>query len=184
MIILYFRPDKSIYIKEEFPMPTKVEQYAEMADSAVVQITSDIQHWAAFLRTSGRMYKYQFSDQLLIHAQRPRATACAEYDVWDKRLHHFIRRGAKGIALLRRRNGQPVLRYVFDVADTGCKQDAAPIYVWQYSDQYQPVVTARLAEVFGVPGDKGIAEQLIRVSLQLATTYWNDHKYEIQSSDG
>ena len=60
-----------------------------MADCAVVHITSSIQNWIAFLKTSGRMYKYRFDDQLMIHIQRPRATACAEYDVWDKRLHRY-----------------------------------------------------------------------------------------------
>ena len=80
-------------------MPTKVQQYTEMADCAVVHITSNIQNWIAFLKTSGRMYKYRFDDQLMIHIQRPRATACAEYDVWDKRLHRYVRRGAKRLKI-------------------------------------------------------------------------------------
>ena len=163
-------------------MPTKVQQYAEMADCAVVHITSSIQNWIAFLKTSGRMYKYRFDDQLMIHIQRPRATACAEYDVWDKRLHRYVRRGAKGIALLRRRNNKTTLSYVFDVADTGRTRNSAPVYLWEYNEAYQEAVTTRLEEVFGIPGEKGLAEQLIRISLQLADTYWHDNKHTIVNS--
>lgn len=163
-------------------MPTKVQQYAEMADCAVVHITSSIQNWIAFLKTSGRMYKYRFDDQLMIHIQRPRATACAEYNVWNKRLHRYVQRGAKGIALLRRRNDKTTLSYVFDVADTGRTRNSAPVYLWEYNEAYQEAVTTRLEEVFGIPGEKGLAEQLIRISLQLADTYWYDNKHTIVNS--
>ena len=125
-------------------MPTKVQFYSEVADYAAVQITSNIQNWSAFLRSSGRHYKYDFADQLLIHAQRPHATACADYDCWDKRLRRYVRRGSTGIALLRRMNNKPILTYVFDISDTGCKENATPVYLWKYSDHYQQVVTERL----------------------------------------
>lgn len=163
-------------------MAANVQQYTEMADCATVQITSDIRRWASFLRLSGRMYKYPFQDQVLIHAQRPRATACAEYDVWDRRMRRYVRRGSKGIALLRSRNNKPAVTYIFDLADTGAKQDSAPVLIWQYNDLYADTVTAHLKKVFGVSGNKGVTEQLIRIALQLSDTYWNDNKHAIISA--
>ena len=79
-------------------MATKAQIYASLADDTARKITGDYLDWAAFLGTSSRLYKYPYRDQLLIYAQRPDATACAEYDLWNNTMHRYIRRGSKGIA--------------------------------------------------------------------------------------
>lgn len=97
-------------------------------------------------------------------------------------MRRYVRRGSKGIALLRSRNNKPSITYIFDLADTGAKQDSAPVEIWQYNDLYAETVTAHLEQIFGVSGSKGITEQLIRIALQLADMYWNDNKHAIISS--
>ena len=81
-------------------MPTKAEQYAQMADQVARQLTGSWQEWAGFLTTAARLYKYPFHEQMMIYAQRPDATACAEYDLWNNRMGRYVRRGSKGIALV------------------------------------------------------------------------------------
>ena len=100
-------------------MMTKTAYYMQMAQEAAAQITGSKEQWTAFLTTSARLYKYPFAEQLMIYKQRPEATACAEYDLWNDRMNRYVKRGSKGIALLDMRGEQPKLRYVFDVADTG-----------------------------------------------------------------
>ena len=99
-------------------MPSKVQLYAQMADRTAEQITGSYQKWTAFLTTAARLYKYPYNEQLMIFAQRPEATACAEYDLWNKQMRRYVRRGSKGIALVDTSSDQPKLRYVFDVSDT------------------------------------------------------------------
>ena len=89
-----------------------------MADTAERQLTSSYKSWTQFLRTAARLYKYPYNEQVMIHAQRPDATACAEYDFWNKKMGRFVRRGSTGIALIDTSGQKPQLRYVFDVADT------------------------------------------------------------------
>ena len=99
-------------------MPSKMQFYAQMADQAAKQITGSYQSWISFLQTAGRLYKYPYNEQVMIHAQRPDATACAEYDFWNRQWGRYVRRGSKGIALIDTSGENPRLRYVFDVADT------------------------------------------------------------------
>lgn len=81
-------------------MPSKYQEYRQMADTAERQLTSSYKSWTQFLRTAARLYKYPYNEQVMIHAQRPDATACAEYDFWNKKMGRFIRRGSTGIALI------------------------------------------------------------------------------------
>lgn len=103
-------------------MPTKAEMYAQMAEKVAVQLTGSWQEWAGFLTTAARLYKYPFHEQLMIYAQRPDATACAEYDLWNDRMGRYVRRGSKGIALVDDSGDRPRLRYVFDISDTGTRE--------------------------------------------------------------
>ena len=80
-------------------MPTKAELYAQMADKVATQLTGSWQEWAGFLTTASRLYKYPFHEQLMIYAQRPDATACAEYDLWNEKMGRYVRRGSKGIEM-------------------------------------------------------------------------------------
>ena len=103
-------------------MPTKAELYAQMADKVATQLTGSWQEWAGFLTTASRLYKYPFHEQLMIYAQRPDATACAEYDLWNEKMGRYVRRGSKGIALVDDSGDRPRLRYVFDISDTGTRE--------------------------------------------------------------
>lgn len=161
-------------------MPAKAQFYVDLAERSVVQITGDLTCWLAFLRTAGRNYKRSFRDQLMIYAQRPEATACADYDFWKDVMRRFVRAGTSGIALLRRQGGKNILTYVFDISDTGAMPNAVPVHLWEYNDDtYGATVAARLTKVFGVPSCRSVPEQLIRVALGLAETYWHDHKYHV-----
>ena len=112
-------------------MMTKTAYYMQMAQEAAAQITGSKEQWTAFLTTSARLYKYPFAEQLMIYKQRPEATACAEYDLWNDRMNRYVKRGSKGIALLDMRGEQPKLRYVFDVADTGERKNSRPVQLWK-----------------------------------------------------
>ena len=161
-------------------MPAKAQTYAELAERSVVQITGDLTCWLAFLRTVGCNYKYSFRDLVMIYAQRPEATACADYDFWKYDMRRFVRAGTSGIALLRRQGGKNILTYVFDISDTGAMPNAVPVHLWEYNDDtYGATVAARLTKVFGVPSCRSVPEQLIRVALGLAETCWHDHKYHV-----
>ena len=150
-----------------------------MADHATGNLTAQIKDWSKFLMMAGQFYKYSFLDQVMIYTQRPDATACAEFDLWNHRMGRRIRRGSKGIALLRYRDGRVFLRYVFDVADTERRENGRDPMLWQYRDEYENTVTARLEEAFGVPGSNGLAKQLITLAVQFADEHWNDFKDKI-----
>ena len=145
-------------------MAAKVETYRQMADHATGNLTAQIKDWSKFLMMAGQFYKYSFLDQVMIYTQRPDATACAEFDLWNHRMGRRIRRGSKGIALLRYRDGRVFLRYVFDVADTERRENGRDPMLWQYRDEYENTVTARLEEAFGIPGSNGLAKQLITLA--------------------
>lgn len=90
-------------------MPSKLDLYAQMADQTAKQITGSFGEWTAFLETAGRLYKYPFHEQLMIFAQKPNATACADYDLWNKQMRRYVRRGTKGIALIDTSGDNPRL---------------------------------------------------------------------------
>ncbi len=148
---------------------TKVETVQQMAASATQALTAQIQDWCRFLVIAGRFYKYRFLEQVLIYTQRPTATACASYDLWNSRMRRRIRRGRSGIALLYRgSDGKPALRYVFDVADTVELEDSLSPEPWQYSAKYHAAVTAHLARQFQTPQGK-LEDMLISLSALAAS---------------
>ena len=147
-------------------MPSKVQIYAQMADRTAEQITGSYQKWTAFLTTAARLYKYPYNEQLMIFAQRPEATACAEYDLWNKQMRRYVRRGSKGIALVDTSSDQPKLRYVFDVSDTSGGENSRRPYLWEYRQEHREVVSAALEQRFDVSGESGLADQLERVAAQ------------------
>ena len=93
-------------------MPSKLQFYSEFAERTARQITGSYRSWTAFLATAARLYKYPYNEQLMIYAQRPNATACAEYDFWKERMGRYVQRGSTGIALIDTSGYQPRLRYV------------------------------------------------------------------------
>ena len=160
-------------------MPSKVQLYAQMADRTAEQITDSYQKWTAFLTTAARLYKYPYNEQLMIFAQRPEATACAEYDLWNKQMRRYVRRGSKGIALVDTSSDQPKLRYVFDVSDTSGGENSRRPYLWEYRQEHREVVSAALEQRFDVSGENGLADQLERVAAQLVDEYWHDNWRDI-----
>ena len=126
-----------------------------------------------------RNYKYDFADQVLIHAQRPDASACAEYDVWTQRMGRYVRRGAKGIALVDNSGDAPRLRYVFDVSDTGARRGSRPFEPLMVNSENTSAATSALNKRFDVEPRVSLAEQLEVVAAQLADEYWMDNIEDI-----
>lgn len=160
-------------------MPSKLSFYTQMADHTAKQVTGSFGEWTAFLETMGRLYKYPFHEQLMIFAQKPNATACADYDLWNKQMGRYVRRGSKGIALIDTSGDNPRLKYVFDVSDTGGRENSRRLNLWEYKDEHQDAVTAALENRFGVSGEKGLADQLEQIASKLVTEYWNDNSRDI-----
>ncbi len=159
-------------------MPSKTEFYRQMADHVATQLTGSWQEWAGFLTTAARLYKYPFHEQLLIYAQRPDATACAEYDLWNEKMGRYVRRGSKGIALVDDSGDRPRLRYVFDVSDTGTREHSRTPWLWKMKEAYQEPVSAMLERNYEVSGDN-LAQQLEAVAHKLAGEYWNEHRQDL-----
>ena len=159
-------------------MPTKAEMYAQMAEKVAVQLTGSWQEWAGFLTTAARLYKYPFHEQLMIYAQRPDATACAEYDLWNNRMGRYVRRGSKGIALVDDSGDRPRLRYVFDISDTGTREHSRTPWLWTLNEEHTAPVMAMLERNYDVSGGD-LAQQLADVSAKLAEEYWADHRRDI-----
>ena len=160
-------------------MANNYQAYAKLADDTAAQITGSYQEWTAFLTTAARLYKYPYSEQLMIYAQRPEATACAEYDLWNKRMGRYVRRGSKGIALIDMTGDNPKIKYVFDVSDTGKTERSRRVNLWEYRQEHAQAVSAMLERRYEVTGENGIEEQLEKVAAQLADEYWNDHQRDI-----
>ena len=118
------------------PFPSKAAYYTQMAEEAARQVTGSREQWTAFLTTAARLYKYPYNEQLMIYKQRPDATACAEYDLWNKTMRRYVRRGSKGIALVNNTGSRPKLRYVFDVSDTGARENSRPVNLWSMREEY------------------------------------------------
>ena len=159
-------------------MPSKTEEYLALAQRTANGMTRYWESWTAYLTTASRLYKYPFADQLMIYAQRPDATACADYDVWNNRMNRYVRRGAKGIALLDESSGFPRLHYVFDVSDTGVRRNSRNPEVWQYNDDLKQPVSEMLAATYGISGER-VSQQLADVAGKLVADYWDNNGGDI-----
>ena len=160
-------------------MPNKLQAYAEQAERTARQITGSHLAWTAFLTTAARLYKYPYNEQLMIYMQRPEATACAEYDFWNEKMGRYVRRGSTGIALIDATGYKPRLKYVFDVSDTGGKENARRVNLWELKDAHTDSVSAMLERNYSVSGKNGLTEQFESVASQLAAEYWRDHSRDI-----
>ena len=161
-------------------MPSKTEEYLALAQRTANGLTRYWESWTDYLTTASRLYKYPFSDQLMIFAQRPDATACADYDVWNNRMNRYVRRGAKGIALLDESSGFPRLHYVFDVSDTGVRRNSRDPEVWQYNDDLKQPVSEMLSKTYGISGDR-VSQQLADVAGKLVADYWDNNGGDIRA---
>ena len=165
-------------------MPSKTEEYLALAQRTANGLTRYWESWTAYLTTASRLYKYPFADQLMIYAQRPDATACAEYDIWVSRMNRYVRRGSKGIALLDESRGYPRLRYVFDVSDTGVRVNSRDPDLWRLDDDLKQPVAEMLASQYGVQHE-AFEQQLANTAGKLLDAYWeNNHDDIIGILDG
>ena len=160
-------------------MTSKVQFYSAMASYTATHLTDSWQRWTAFLTTASRLYKYPFHEQLMIFAQRPDATACAEYDLWNDTMRRYVRRGSKGIALVDNSREKPRLRYVFDISDTGLRKNSRHPFLWELRPEHEAAVAQALTERFGAPPENNLAEQLESIAAQLVSEYWVEHKRDI-----
>ena len=160
-------------------MPTKAEFYRQMAEQVSTRLVGSWKEWTAFLTTAARLYKYPFHEQMMIYAQRPDATACAEYDLWNEKMGRYVRRGSKGIALVDDSGDRPRLRYVFDISDTGTREHSRTPWLWQLEEQHIGPVSAMLERSYGVVGDD-LAQQLSDVAGKLASEYWDEHQQDFR----
>ena len=161
-------------------MPSKTEEYLALAQRTANGLTRYWESWTDYLTTASRLYKYPFADQLMIYAQRPDATACADYDVWNSRMNRYVRRGSKGIALLDESSGFPRLHYVFDVSDTGVRRNSRDPEVWQYNDDLKQPVSEMLAAIYGISGER-VSQQLADVAGKLVADYWDNNGGDIRA---
>ena len=161
-------------------MPSKTEEYLALAQRTANGLTRYWESWTDYLTTASRLYKYPFADQLMIYAQRPDATACADFDIWNNRMNRYVRRGAKGIALLDESSGFPRLHYVFDVSDTGVRRNSRDPEVWQLGPDLVQPVSEMLAATYGISGER-VSQQLADVAGKLVADYWDNNGGDIRA---
>ena len=161
-------------------MPSKTEEYLALAQRTANGLTRYWENWTDYLTTASRLYKYPFADQLMIYAQRPDATACAEFDIWRNRMNRYVRRGSKGIALLDESSGFPRLHYVFDVSDTGVRRNSRDPEMWQYNDDLKQPVSEMLSKTYGISGER-VSQQLADVAGKLVADYWDNNGEDIRA---
>lgn len=160
-------------------MASKLQEYRRTSEEAQRQLTGSLERWQSFLATASRLYKYPYHEQVMIHAQRPDATACAEFDVWNNTMRRYVRRGSKGIALIDTSGDRERLRYVFDVSDTGTRPNSRSLNLWELREEHIPAVSSMLEKNYGVPAGESLAAQLEAVASQLAREYWEDNRRDI-----
>ena len=161
-------------------MPSKTEEYLALAQRTANGLTRYWESWTDYLTTASRLYKYPFADQLMIYAQRPDATACASFDIWNNRMNRYVRRGSKGIALLDESSGFPRLHYVFDVSDTGVRRNSRDPEVWQLGPDLVQPVSEMLSKTYGISGER-VSQQLADVAGKLVADYWDNNGEDIRA---
>ena len=158
----------------------KLENYVELAAQTAREISADGETWRSFLQTASTLYKYSFYDQMMIYAQRPDATACASFELWTNTMRRYVRRGAKGIALLDMTGDVPRYHYVFDAADTGMRKDSRSPFVWAVNEENSAAIGTMLEKEYEVSANRGLAGQLEEIAMQKAMDYWQEHQDELR----
>ena len=159
-------------------MPSKTEEYLALAQRTANGLTRYWESWTDYLTTASRLYKYPFADQLMIYAQRPDATACASFDIWNNRMNRYVRRGSKGIALLDQSSSVPRLHYVFDVSDTGVRRNSRDPEVWQLGPDLVQPVSEMIAREYGVYHER-LSQQISDLTGKLVDSYWDNNSGDI-----
>ncbi len=164
-------------------MPSKYKIIMEMASQTARDVTSNVERYTDFLVTAANNYKYSFKEQLLIHAQKPEATACAEIETWN-RLGRWVNKGTKGIALLVDRDIPYKLRHVFDISDTNSRAGIT-ITLWQMRQQYEEAVSESLQDSFGeIDGAIDFPHLLIEISKNAVDDNLSDYLSDLNAVKG
>ena len=158
----------------------KIDDYVQLAAQTAREIAADGETWRSFLQTASTLYKYSFYDQMMIYAQRPDATACASFELWTNTMRRYVRRGAKGIALLDMTGDVPRYHYVFDAADTGMRKDSRSPFVWAVNEENGAAIGAMLEKEYEVSANRGLAGQLEEIAMQRVMDYWQEHQDELR----
>ena len=159
-------------------MPNKTQEYLNLAQQTAKELTRYWENWTDYLTTASRLYKYSYADQLMIYAQRPDATACASFDIWNNRMNRYVRRGSKGITLLDQSSSVPRLHYVFDVSDTGVRRNSRDPEVWQLGPDLVQPVSEMLAREYGVRHEN-LGQQIADICGKLVDSYWDNNSSDI-----
>ena len=161
-------------------MPTKAQSFAQLSEDTAIHLTSSLSNWTGFLTTVGRLYKYPYHEQLMIYAQRPDATACADYELWNNKMNRFVHRGSTGIALLDPTGDKPRLKYVFDVSDTGGRENSRRPFLWEMQDHHDEPILKMLTDKFSVE-ESSLSEAFDIIARNLSKAYYEDHREDIRS---
>ena len=162
----------------------KLEYMVELSHQTAHDISRNAEHWRDFLVTATNLYKYEFHEQLLIHTQRPDATACAELETWNKRMNRYVNKGAKGIALIDDSGDTLRLRYVFDVSDTHSARNngrSRTPYQWQITNENADSVVDALNRYFDVDS-KYLADSVPRIAERLVAANLNEYLDDLMYS--
>lgn len=161
---------------------------SELAQKTQQEVTRSPENWQKFLTTASRFYKsYDFDDQLLIYAQRPNATACAEIGVWNNKMHRWVNAGSNAIGLIRKgTGGKPYIQNVHDVADTHKVRGGKDPWLWQMNESYHAPIIKRLSEIFHISEGNDLGDSLMEAAARVVEEnygeYLRDLHYEVADS--
>ena len=167
----------------------KYDFISALAKETAAEVVKNREEWMKYLTTAARLYKYPFREQLLIYAQRPDATACASIELWNERMHCWVNKGAKGIALLDEDEAHGKrLKYVFDVSDVhAARRIGRYPELWELHEEHKEDVIKRLEQTYGATDDKKLFEErLMEIAERIAVDYYEellpDLQYMIEGS--
>ncbi|QAT60971.1 helicase [Acidilutibacter cellobiosedens] len=160
-------------------MSDKAQAYAQLAEETAKSLTKSLANWTGFLTTVGRLYKYPYHEQLMIYAQRPDATACAEYDLWNNTMNRYVRRGSKGIALLDPDGDRMRLKYVFDVSDTGGRENSRRPFLWEMQEYHKEPILEMLKDRYGTEHNT-LSDVFYNIARNMSKEYYDNHKADIR----
>ena len=160
-------------------MIDKLMETQELFKDTQKDVVNSVYNWVDYLQTASRLYKYSFDDQLLIYAQKPTATACANMELWNNKMNRWVKSGSKGIALLRRSNSKkPRLEYVFDLSDTREVQGAKKPYLWEMKEDFTAPIIHKLSQMYGdIPIDIDFGDSI----MELCARATGEHYHEFLS---
>ena len=157
-------------------MATKLQLMSELATQTTEQLTQSIGNWTSFLNSAAWIYKYPWHEQVLIHAQRPDATACASIELWNNIFKRWVNKGTKGIALIDDSGQKPTLRYVFDISDTNTRYNI-PFRLWQTKHEYEKQICEELQNHFGDAGSEAgdLTTTILGISINAVSDNYHDY---------